>query len=131
MSGISAFAKSSGFTLVELIVVIVILGVLSATALPKFVDLGQDAQQAVTEGVAAGISSSSTINYAARKLDASRGIVVDDCSDATLLLDGGLPQGYSMGDSSLSLPVSPDVGQPCTVYGPRGTRADAILTGIR
>ena len=56
--------RQQGLTLIELIVVIVILGILSATALPKFFDLSKEARAGVMQGVEAAMRGADTMVYA-------------------------------------------------------------------
>ncbi|WP_028864107.1 prepilin-type N-terminal cleavage/methylation domain-containing protein [Psychromonas aquimarina] len=55
--------KQSGFTLIELVIVIIILGILAATAVPKFVDLQGDAREAAMKGMKGALEGAATLVY--------------------------------------------------------------------
>ena len=60
-----------GFTLIEIIMVIVLLGIIAAIAIPKYVDLKSDAADASADGIVGAIVASAAIGYADRVVNDS------------------------------------------------------------
>ncbi|HHQ4442506.1 MULTISPECIES: prepilin-type N-terminal cleavage/methylation domain-containing protein [Aeromonas] len=61
--------KQAGFTLIELVIVIIILGILAVTAAPKFLNLQDDAKKAAADGVKGAVASSAQLVYSRAVLD--------------------------------------------------------------
>ena len=80
--------QQQGFTIIELIVVIVILGILAATALPRFADLRGEANLAKMNGLAGGLRSAVEVTRAKWLAVGSSALVTATMADGTLVAVG-------------------------------------------
>ncbi|TKB50471.1 prepilin-type N-terminal cleavage/methylation domain-containing protein [Ferrimonas sediminicola] len=94
----AASTKSAGFTLIELVIVLVLLGILGAVALPRFLSLSSDAHAGVYRGAFAGFRSGVQLYHNGWLAHGARGAVINLASFDDGTVDSNA-QGYPAGTS--------------------------------
>lgn len=95
MKGGVVMFKRKGFTLIELVMIIIILGILAAVAIPKYYNLQADAKSAAEQGVVGGVRAGISTYYAQNKAWPSSldGASSGACSSTNACFDTVLAQG--------------------------------------
>ena len=89
--------QQSGFTLIELIMVIVVLGILAAFALPRFADFGGQARTATVQGLAGAMRSAAGIAHASQVAAGAAGNASVTIEGTTITMIGGYPTADAAG----------------------------------
>lgn len=102
--------NEKGFTLIELVMIIVILGILAAVAIPRFIDLRSDADRANAKAVVGALNSTSAIVFA-RHVTGTTNVcaeaaTVDTAAELAACLDGGLPSNWATSGDNFTYTAS-------------------------
>ncbi|MEZ8794113.1 type II secretion system protein [Vibrio splendidus] len=122
--------RQGGFTLIELVVVIVILGILAVTAAPRFLNLQDDARESSLQGLKGAIDSAAGIVYGKAAVDGVEASGASSVDGITTAFGYPTANGTGIGGAVVGLTtdwaVTASVANTSITYSFSGTAADAI-----
>ncbi len=122
----SGIGCDRGFTIIELVLVTVLLGMSAAVAAPKFADLSTEAEKAAANGVYAAAQSAAAINFAAARAGKTGVTMITTGATLAGALDG-TPDGWSASGQTLTHTGSDGITYTITIDSVETTSAKAAL----
>ncbi|QUM83210.1 type II secretion system protein [Moritella sp. 28] len=131
--------KQNGFTLIELVIVIIVLGILAATAVPKFLNLQDDAKVSAMKGVESALHSAANIVYSKAAIDGVEKTADSSVEDAGATIEtvygypeatlAGINAAIEVSGFSSKIPTTADA-QGATITFWNGTASTATDTCV-
>ena len=119
-----------GFTLAELVVVVSVVGVLGAVAVPKFTGVSTSAKQSTVDRAAKLLAEAATSNQTTRSSNSASGVALTDCAGVAALVDGVAGYGITYPTSSGGSPTFLVTASTLTVDLPVTCTVSTIATPI-